>query len=94
MAVCDALGEDGIVRNLIPVDLLIGQPLVSSEPLQRSLQGTNILQVLLLQDGEQKSRHGIVIARSHDGDDGGTATAMKEDWGDQRSRGGRILDPQ
>lgn len=44
MAVGDLLGENWIVSDLVPVD---------------------ILEVLLLQYGEEKSRHDIVVIRRH-----------------------------
>lgn len=44
MAIGNLLGENRIVSDLVPID---------------------ILEVLLLQYGEEKSRHGIVVIRRH-----------------------------
>lgn len=46
MAIGDLLGEDGIMSDLVPID---------------------VLEVLLSQYSEEKSRHGIVVIRRHSG---------------------------
>jgi len=64
MAVGDLLGEDGIVGDLVPVDLE-RRGLVHRSPVATDA-GTYILQAFLLEDREQEPRHGVVVG-GHDG---------------------------
>ena len=63
MPVGDGLDKDGILGDLIPVDL--GCLSDSLKLPESALVRTHVFEVLLLQDGEQEASHRIFAVRRH-----------------------------